>query len=78
MSQLSTQAGRVPCYSWKGQSFYSIQAFRLNEGHPHQGGKPALFSLLTSIVNLIKKKHPDRHKKNMFDQISGYPVAQSS
>ena len=64
-----SQIGRILSYLGEDQSFCSVQALKeLAEALPHEGGPPALVSLL--IQTLISS----RDTRLMFDQMSGYQI----
>ena len=71
------QSARTLSYLGDSHPVCSIQAFNwLDEAHPHQGGPSALLNLL------IKRLHSSKNAlietpRIMFNQISGFLVAQS-
>ena len=74
----NSRAGRVPYYSREGWSFCSFQTFNwLDEGPPHWREQSTLLSLLIQMLISSKNTLTDM-PRIMFDQISGYPVTQSS
>ena len=73
----SSRAGRTLSYLGDSHPLCSIQAFNwLDEAHPHQGGPFALLNLLTKRLHSSKNAVTET-PRIMFNQISGFLVAQS-